>query len=143
MCIQCIEFVENTITKDVDGNERPSRLWTSTMKRTKETAQFIKHPTMLISPDSEDISLVLEWIQMRPRAWHHLDELFAGSCDGMTYEEIEQQYPDEWERRSVDKLAYRYPRGESYLDGTIFRLIDHVIYYIIYLYSLQFKALYF
>ena len=30
-----------------------------------------------------------EWTQMRPRAWHHLDELFAGQCDGMTYEEIE------------------------------------------------------
>jgi len=78
---------------------------------------------------------------MRPRPWHHLDELFAGQCDGttttiiiksssssssssslsflilgMTYEEIEQQFPDEWERRSTDKLAYRYPRGESYLD---------------------------
>ena len=29
---------------------------------------------------------------MRPRAWHHLDELFAGQCDGMTYEEIEVQH---------------------------------------------------
>lgn len=30
---------------------------------------------------------------------------------------IEQaSFPDEWERRNVDKLAYRYPRGESYLD---------------------------
>ena len=53
---------------------------------------------------------------MRPRAWHHLDELFAGSCDGMTYEEIEETFPEEWARRGVDKLAYRYPRGESYLD---------------------------
>eukprot|EP00981_Chlorochromonas_danica_P003478 scaffold655_cov211-Ochromonas_danica.AAC.1 len=55
-------------------------------------------------------------MQMRPRAWHHLDELFAGSCDGMTYEEIEETFPEEWSRRNVDKLAYRYPRGESYLD---------------------------
>ena len=53
---------------------------------------------------------------MRPRAWHHLDELFAGACDGMTYEEIEEYYPEEFLRRSEDKLAYRYPRGESYLD---------------------------
>lgn len=53
---------------------------------------------------------------MRPRAWHHLDELFAGSCDGMTYEEIEEQYPEEFQLRENDKLAYRYPRGESYLD---------------------------
>jgi broad specificity phosphatase PhoE len=34
----------------------------------------------------------------------------------MTYEEIEEKFPQEFERRSVDKLAYRYPRGESYLD---------------------------
>lgn len=53
---------------------------------------------------------------MRPRAWHHLDELFAGACDGMTYEEIEELYPEEFQLRESDKLAYRYPRGESYLD---------------------------
>ena len=57
-----------------------------------------------------------EWIQMRLRAWHHLDELYAGQCDGMTYEEIEQEYPEEFSKREVDKLAYRYPSGESYLD---------------------------
>ena len=57
-----------------------------------------------------------EWVQLRPRAWHHLDELFAGSCDGMTYEEIEENFPEEFSRRNTDKLAYRYPRGESYLD---------------------------
>lgn len=34
----------------------------------------------------------------------------------MTYEEIEEHYPEEFELRKVDKLAYRYPRGESYLD---------------------------
>jgi broad specificity phosphatase PhoE len=86
------------------------------MKRTKETAQFIKHPTLVIKPDPEDPSLDFEWIQMRPKIWHHLDELFAGSCDGMTYEEIEEKFPEEWGRRNTDKLAYRYPRGESYLD---------------------------
>ena len=34
----------------------------------------------------------------------------------MTYEEIEEQYPEEFQLRENDKLAYRYPRGESYLD---------------------------
>ena len=29
---------------------------------------------------------------------------------------IEKHYPDEFRRRQNDKLAYRYPRGESYLD---------------------------
>jgi len=28
----------------------------------------------------------------------------------MTYEEIEKHYPEEFARRSIDKLAYRYPR---------------------------------
>lgn len=40
----------------------------------------------------------------------------AGTCDGMTYSEIKQTMPEEFSRRQVDKLAYRYPRGESYLD---------------------------
>jgi len=85
------------------------------MRRTKETAQFIKQSKLAIR-DDDDPTLEHEWVQMRPRAWHHLDELFAGACDGMTYEEIEEQFPEEFERRSKDKLAYRYPRGESYLD---------------------------
>ena len=34
-----------------------------------------------------------EWVQLRPRSWFHLDELFAGACDGMTYEEIEEKFP--------------------------------------------------
>mmetsp|Transcript_18518 Transcript_18518/g.22228 ORF Transcript_18518/g.22228 Transcript_18518/m.22228 type:complete len:175 (+) Transcript_18518:151-675(+) len=52
-------------------------------------------------------------------AKRNLDELYAGVCDGMTYKEIEQMYPDEFERRQEDKLAYRYPRGESYMDVTL------------------------
>ncbi len=109
------DFVDRNIVKDKEGKHVPSRLWTSTMRRTKETAQFIPQEKIIIKAES-DPTVEYEWVQMRPRAWHHLDELFAGSCDGMTYEEIEAEFPDEWERRNVDKLAYRYPRGESYLD---------------------------
>ena len=77
----------------------------------------------------------------------NLDEIYAGVCDGMTYEEIEANYPEEfalrngaflfpssitgvestgnWTHRRLillfstlteNKLGYRYPRGESYLD---------------------------
>eukprot|EP01039_Chlorochromonas_danica_P002541 gene2541-2782_t len=109
------EFVEKHIVKDEQGGYVPARLWTSTMRRTKETAQFIKQNKIMIKSEM-DPTLEYEWMQMRPRAWHHLDELFAGSCDGMTYEEIEATFPEEWSRRNVDKVAYRYPRGESYLD---------------------------
>lgn len=45
-----------------------------------------------------------------------LDEINAGICDNMTYEEIEKQYPNDFIERSKFKLTYRYPRGESYLD---------------------------
>mmetsp|Transcript_31271 Transcript_31271/g.31808 ORF Transcript_31271/g.31808 Transcript_31271/m.31808 type:complete len:205 (-) Transcript_31271:218-832(-) len=101
------------ITKDENGDPIASRLWTSSMKRTKETAQFIKRYKVIIRDEYGDD---YEWEQMKPHAWFHLDELFAGACDGMTYEEIAQQFPEEWDRRKTDKLAYRYPRGESYLD---------------------------
>lgn len=47
---------------------------------------------------------------MRLKQWAHLDEIFAGACDGMTYEEIEELLPNEFELRKKDKLAYRYPR---------------------------------
>lgn len=34
----------------------------------------------------------------------------------MAYAEIQQRMPAEYEARVADKLRYRYPRGESYLD---------------------------
>jgi broad specificity phosphatase PhoE len=50
------------------------------------------------------------------RSLHALDEIHAGVCEGMTYREIEEKMPEEYAARSLDKLVYRYPRGESYLD---------------------------
>ena len=32
---------------------------------------------------------------MRPMSRRNLDELYAGSCDGMTYKEIEEVFPEE------------------------------------------------
>lgn len=48
--------------------------------------------------------------------WKTLDELDAGICDELTYEEIASKYPKEFMERDVDKFMYRYPRGESYED---------------------------
>ena len=48
--------------------------------------------------------------------WRALDEIDAGVCDGMTYAEIAEKMPNEFEARQRDKLRYRYPRGESYQD---------------------------
>ena len=45
-----------------------------------------------------------------------MNEIDTGVCDGMTYEEIQEQYPKDFAARDEDKYTYRYPRGESYED---------------------------
>ncbi|KAK4483084.1 hypothetical protein RD792_010261 [Penstemon davidsonii] len=77
-------------------NERAASIWTSTLQRTILTASPI--------------------VGFPKIQWRALDEINAGVCDGMTYEEIKKNMPDEYESRKNDKLRYRYPRGESYLD---------------------------
>lgn len=73
----------------------PAEVWTSTLRRTVETGAHLGRPT---------------------RPWKLLDEIDAGACDGMTYEEIAERLPEEYAARKSDKLRYRYPRGESYQD---------------------------
>ncbi|XP_058110317.1 6-phosphofructo-2-kinase/fructose-2,6-bisphosphatase [Magnolia sinica] len=77
-------------------SERTASIWTSTLQRTILTASPI--------------------IGFPKIQWRALDEINAGVCDGMTYEEIKKNMPEEYESRKKDKLRYRYPRGESYLD---------------------------
>lgn len=70
-------------------------VWTSTLQRTRQTASLLGVPS---------------------KAWKALDEIDVGICDSLTYSEVEVTYPDESAARRVDKLRYRYPRGESYED---------------------------
>lgn len=79
-------------------------VWTSTMKRTIETAELLIYP------------------QIQYKA---LDEIHAGSFDGMTYEEIKLKFPKEYEERAEQKYNYRYPRGESYKD--LVNRLEHII----------------
>ncbi len=79
-------------------------VWTSTLRRTLQTA----------AP-----------LGVEAGSWKALDEIQAGACDGMTYTEIERSMPGEFAARKKDKLAYRYPRGESYLD--VIHRIDRVL----------------
>lgn len=71
------------------------QVWTSTLTRTKETSKFLPFPK---------------------KSWKALDELDAGSCDGLTYEEIADQFPEDFKARDDNKFEYRYPGGESYRD---------------------------
>ena len=74
-------------------------IYISTLKRTKETIEpFIKNNNNSI-------------IELKC-----LDEIDAGIYDSLTYKEIKEKYPEEYNNRKKDKLNYRYPRGESYKD---------------------------
>ena len=45
-----------------------------------------------------------------------LNELNAGICENLTYSEVEEKYNKLSESREKNKLIFRYPEGESYLD---------------------------
>jgi broad specificity phosphatase PhoE/predicted kinase len=112
-----METVKDEETGEEKRVPRPARLWTSTLRRTKETAQFIKREK--ITTHKWDNGDQVEWNQFQGRERRNIDELYAGVCDGLTYKEIEEKYPEEFARRQEDKLTYRYPRGESYMDVTL------------------------
>jgi len=71
------------------------QVWTSTLVRTKQTVAHINAPK---------------------QSFQEIDEINAGTFDGYTYDEVSKKYPEEFEARSKDKLGYRYPEGESYID---------------------------
>ncbi|XP_066213576.1 6-phosphofructo-2-kinase/fructose-2,6-bisphosphatase 1 isoform X3 [Saccopteryx leptura] len=71
------------------------KVWTSHMKRTIQTAEALGVPY---------------------EQWKALNEIDAGVCEEMTYEEIQEHYPEEFALRDQDKYRYRYPKGESYED---------------------------
>ncbi|KAI3327531.1 6-phosphofructo-2-kinase [Xylariaceae sp. AK1471] len=82
------------------GGDRPLTVWTSTLKRTIATSRFLPK----------------NYNQLQ---WKALDELDAGVCDGMTYQEIKDVYPEDFVARDEDKYNYRYRGGESYRDVVI------------------------
>ncbi len=46
--------------------------------------------------------------------WRALNEIDGGDMENMTYEEIADKFPEEYEDRKQNKFTYRYPNGESY-----------------------------
>nr|XP_043884758.1 6-phosphofructo-2-kinase/fructose-2,6-bisphosphatase-like isoform X2 [Solea senegalensis] len=76
-------------------NIKDLKVWTSHMKRTIQTAE----------------ALGVQYEQ-----WKALNEIDAGVCEELTYEEIQRDFPSEFALRDQDKYRYRYPKGESYED---------------------------
>ncbi|ETN37696.1 uncharacterized protein HMPREF1541_07319 [Cyphellophora europaea CBS 101466] len=74
-------------------------VWTSTLLRTNQTARH-----------------VVEQLGFRKLEWKALDEIDGGICDGYTYRQIAEKWPEDFAARDSDKYHYRYPGGESYAD---------------------------
>lgn len=85
---------------NLSQDDRPLTVWTSTLRRTIATAAH----------------LPANYNQLQ---WKALDELDAGVCDGLTYAEIKEKYPEDFAARDDDKYNYRYRGGESYRDVVI------------------------
>ncbi len=83
------------------------KVYCSTLRRTIQTAKNLKFIDNYVN-------------------FKNLDEINVGVCDSITYKEFELTYPEEFKERTKDKLRYRYPRGESYLD--MIHRIENVIY---------------
>ncbi|KHJ33129.1 putative fructose-bisphosphatase [Erysiphe necator] len=88
------------VNKSLRGESRPLNVWTSTLKRTIATARHLPS-------------------YFNQLQWKALDELDSGVCDNMTYAEIKEKYPEDFEARDHDKYNYRYRGGESYRDVVI------------------------
>lgn len=75
----------------------PIKILCSTLKRSYLTA--------------EEIKLGVEPIKIK-----NLDQINFGLWDGLTENEIENNYPELYKERNKDSYRFRYPRGESYSD---------------------------
>ena len=80
------------------------QVWTSSLRRTIQTGYYLERPL---------------------RRWRELDEINAGACEGMSYERVAAEMPDEYAARKQDKFHYRYPRGESYEE--LIQRLDRVV----------------
>lgn len=107
---QLAEYTKLVRLVEQSGSEPPTPMnepesvnfcvWTSMLQRAVDTAKYF---------DENEFDL---------KEMRMLNEIDAGVCDGMTYEEIREKLPDEYKARMADKTRYRYPGvgGESYLD---------------------------
>ncbi|RAL66569.1 hypothetical protein DID88_006259 [Monilinia fructigena] len=88
------EAVRTPPYPDIMGelDEKNFCVWTSMLNRSIQTAEVFEQ--------DEDYDV---------KNWEMLNELNAGSFEGLTYKEIESRFPDEYEKRARDKLHYIYP----------------------------------
>lgn len=96
----------------LSSNEKEGvSIWTSTLKRTVETAR-----ACIQAGGGGDEEL----------QWKQLDEIHGGSYEGKTVEQFESERPEMVEKRANFKYTFEYPgRGESY--ATVCQRLESVL----------------
>jgi len=60
--------------------------------------------------------IICDQLGLEPVARRELRELNIGIWEGMTWQEITERWPEEWQARLADLVNYRVPQGENLLD---------------------------
>ncbi|GAB1215054.1 hypothetical protein ATERTT37_004237 [Aspergillus terreus] len=77
---------------ETDYELKPLTVWTSTRRRTIETAKYLYE------------------------SGYKLSQLNPGVCEKMSEKRIREEYPEEVAKHELDPYHHRYPRAESYHD---------------------------
>ena len=114
----CLDF--RTETNSTNGRVSPVKITLNS----PFTDQSVRVHTWWLSLDRVHGSLtqtnfIFSLAGLVYEPWKALNEIDGGVCEGLTYEEIKEQYPEEYQRRKDSKYSYRYPMGESYYDLVI------------------------
>ena len=83
------------LSKYFNSKNKSLQVWTSKLKRTIQTGKNLNFPKF---------------------EFDELNEINAGIFENMTFEEFKNNYSDEYNKRSNNKLNYKYENGESYID---------------------------
>ena len=80
-------------------NEKIDRIYTTTSSRTKETVKDLAEINSIEVQESED-----------------LKEISFGDFEGKDFNDIQKNYPDEFNKMIEEGYEYTYPNGESLID---------------------------
>ncbi|KAI5803152.1 6-phosphofructo-2-kinase-domain-containing protein [Geopyxis carbonaria] len=90
-----MDFIERGGSKEP---LKPLVVWTSTRKRTAQTA------------------VPLEELGFKCKHLSQMSQLNPGTFEGLNDDQIKEVYPEEYEKHQIDPFHHRYPRGDSYHD---------------------------
>ncbi len=79
-------------------------IFTSTRRRSHQTAEPIRREQERCEQDHCTVTALPEF-----------DEIDAGTCEHLRYEDIRSRWPEEYHKRQMDKYQYVYPQGEGYV----------------------------